>query len=266
MELELQRIQAGYGSHVVLDGLSLRIAHGKITALLGPNGCGKSTLLKVMARSLKPFSGRVLLDGRDIADTAPADLARVMALLPQVHQAPDEVTVQELVELGRFPHRSWKPFLSRQDRAVVEHVLELTQLRELRMRPVQSLSGGERQRAWIALTLAQEPKLLLLDEPTTFLDISHQFEVLELIRSLNQSQGITVALVLHDLNLAAACADTLVLLKDRNVHCTGTPSEVLTEENLRDVFHIQAHILRQPDGIPHCIVEGVAKSGMEAST
>ena len=264
MELELQNIRGGYGSKLVLEDLSLHIPSGQITTLLGPNGSGKSTLLKIIARTLPPFSGRVLLDGKDTTRIPHAELARVMAVLPQIHYAPEELNVQELVEMGRFPHRGWKPFLSKHDHEVVSHVLQLTQLEDLRTRPVRSLSGGERQRAWIALTLAQEPQILLLDEPTTFLDICHQLEVIELVRNLNRTQGLTVVMVLHDLNLAASCSDTLVMLKDRRIRCAGSPAEVLTPQNLRDVFQIEA-IVTQDNGRPHCIAQHPARSSKEVS-
>lgn len=256
MELEVCDIRGGYGARLVIDGVSFRVRSGSVVTLLGPNGSGKSTLLKMLGRILKPRSGGVLLDGKDVFSLDSAALARKMAILPQLHQAPDEITVEELVTLGRYPHRGWNFVMSARDREVVENVLAMARLQDFRDRPMNSLSGGERQRAWIAMTLAQEPELLLLDEPTTFLDINCQYEIIEIIRKLNRESGLTVVMVLHDLNLAAACSDQLVLLKDRRVHCGGAPAEVLTPEVLREVFRIETRIMMLEDGTPFCITTG----------
>ncbi len=259
MELEVREIKGGYGADLVIDGVSFTVRSGSVVTLLGPNGSGKSTLLKMLGRILKPRSGAVLLDGKEVFSLDSAALARKMAVLPQLHQAPGEITVEELVTLGRYPHRGWNFVMSSTDREAVERSLAMTRMTQFRDRPMNSLSGGERQRAWIAMTLAQEPELLLLDEPTTFLDISCQFEIVEIIRKLNRGSGLTVIMVLHDLNLAAACSDTLIMLKDRKIHCTGTPAEVLTPEILREVFQIEARIVMLEEGYPCCITTGSAR-------
>jgi len=259
MELEVREIKGGYGADLVIDGVSFTVRSGSVVTLLGPNGSGKSTLLKMLGRILKPRGGSVLLDGKELFSLDSAGLARKMAVLPQLHQAPGEITVEELVTLGRYPHRGWNFVMSSTDREAVERSLAMTRMTQFRDRPMNSLSGGERQRAWIAMTLAQEPELLLLDEPTTFLDISCQFEIVEIIRKLNRGSGLTVIMVLHDLNLAAACSDTLIMLKDRKIRCTGTPAEVLTPEILREVFQIEARIVMLEEGYPCCITTGSAR-------
>ncbi len=256
MNLEVRSLRAGYGATRVIDGVDFRVESGSVTALLGPNGCGKSTLLKVIARLLRPESGEVLLDGKSVWKFDTMDLARRLAVLPQFHHAPGETTVEELVEYGRYPRRKNGFVLSAHDREVINRVLAMTSLESLRKRPVRTLSGGERQRAWIALTLAQEPEVLLLDEPTTFLDVCCQFEVIDLIRRLNRECGITVLMVLHDLNLAASCADRMLLFKDGSIRHAGTPPEVMTPEILEEIFRIRAKVVLLPEGIPHCIPTG----------
>lgn len=256
MNLEVRSLRAGYGATRVIDGVDFRVESGSVTALLGPNGCGKSTLLKVIARILKPESGEVLLDGKSVWKFDTLELARRLAVLPQLHHAPGETTVEELVEYGRYPRRKNGFALSAHDREVIGRVLAMTSLESLRKRPVRTLSGGERQRAWIALTLAQEPEVLLLDEPTTFLDVCCQFEVIDLIRRLNRECGITVLMVLHDLNLAASCADRMLLLKEGSIRYSGTPQEVMTPEILEEIFRIRAGVVRLPDGTPHYIPTG----------
>ncbi len=259
MRLELKSLFAGYGAKLVLDGVSLDIPEKSIVTLVGPNGCGKSTLLKAVGRLLKPKHGTILLDGKAIRDYDTQTLARQMAILPQLHHAAGEITVAELVGFGRFPHRAGLGGINSHDREVIGEVLRLTRLEELRDRAVCTLSGGERQRAWIAMTLAQEPKLLLLDEPTTFLDIRCQFDVIELVRDLNQRLGITVLMVLHDLNLAARCSDQLITLKERKIRHIGTPLEILTPGILREIFEIESTIHLGGDGIPYCVPTGSVK-------
>ena len=259
MELEVCDIRGGYGAKLVIDGVSFQVRTGSVTTLLGPNGSGKSTLLKMLGRILKPRSGAVLLDGKELLSLDSAALARKMAVLPQLHQAPGEITVEELVTLGRYPHRGWDFVISSHDREVVARSLAMTRMTGFRDRPMDSLSGGERQRAWIAMTLAQEPELLLLDEPTTFLDISCQFEIIEIIRELNRKSGLTVVMVLHDLNLAAASSDQLIMLKDHRIRCCGTPAQVLTPELLREVFQIETRVMMLEGGIPCCITTGSAR-------
>ena len=259
MKLEVKELCGGYGAKLVLDGIDFEVEPGSVVSLLGANGCGKSTLLKMIGRILSPKSGTILLDGKSIRQFDTAELARRMAILPQLHHAPGDLTVAELVSCGRFPHKKGMPGLTQHDREMIEDALKMTRMDSMRDRPVGTLSGGERQRAWIAMTLAQEPKLLLLDEPTTFLDICCQFEIAELIRKLNRERGITVLMILHDLNLAAGCSDRLIMLKDRKIFCSGTPADVLTPENLRAVFGIESKIIPMDNGIPYCIAVGSAR-------
>lgn len=256
MKLEVHDLTAGYSGRPVLERIEFAVPEGSITTLLGANGSGKSTLLKVIGRLLKPKSGAVLLDGKRIHSMDTGALARELALLPQLHHAPGETTVRELVGFGRFPHRTGLGGLTGHDRAVVEETLARTRLTELAERRITTLSGGERQRAWIAMTLAQEPKLLLLDEPTTFLDIRCQYEITELVRDLNRSLGLTVVMVLHDLNLAARCSDRLITLKERELRHIGTVREIMRPEILREIFGIESEITIGRDGIPYCIPTG----------
>ena len=259
MKLEVKELCGGYGAKLVLDGIGFEVEPGSVVTLLGANGCGKSTLLKMIGRILSPKSGSILLDGKVIRQFDTTELARRMAILPQLHHAPGDLTVAELVSCGRFPHKKGMPGLTRHDREMIEDALKMTRMDSMRDRPLGTLSGGERQRAWIAMTLAQEPKLLLLDEPTTFLDICCQFEITELIRKLNRERGITVLMILHDLNLAAGCSDRLIMLKDRKIFCSGAPADVLTPENLRAVFGIESKIIPMDNGIPYCIAIGSAR-------
>ncbi len=257
MKLELDHIRAGYGGRVILNDVSFEVPEGGIVTLLGANGCGKSTLLKVIGRILRPQAGAALLDGKAVHRCDTLELAKKMAILPQLHHASGDLTVEELVTLGRFPHRRG-PF-DRRGNEVIEDIIARTRLDSLRQRSLSTLSGGERQRAWIAMTLAQEPKLLLLDEPTTFLDICCQFEIIELVEEWSRERGITVLMVLHDLNLAARCSDLLVTVKDRGIRQAGPPGEVLTPAMLRDIFEIEAEVRLDAGGIPYCVPTGSAR-------
>lgn len=263
MKLEVQNITAGYGTRLILNGIEFTVLQGSIITLLGSNGCGKSTLLKVIGRLMKPNSGLVVLDGREIHQLDTAELARKMAILPQLHHASGEITVRELVGFGRFPHRRGFGTMNEHDHEVIDDVLALTRLTELQNRRIATLSGGERQRAWIAMTLAQEPQILLLDEPTTYLDIRCQFEIIELVRDLKRRLGLTVLMVLHDLNLAARCSDQLITLKDRKICYAGTPKEILRPEILQEIFEIDAEIMTGTDGIPYFIPVGTIKQNRE---
>lgn len=259
-------LRVGYGDHAVIDGLALEIATGTITALVGPNGSGKSTLLKTLARLLKPSGGAVYLDGKAISSMPTAAIARDLAILPQGPSAPAGLTVRELVEQGRFPHVGALRMLRYQDHAAITAALELTGMREFAHRPIDGLSGGERQRAWVALTLAQETPILLLDEPTTFLDIGHQLEVLDLVRQLNQERAMTIVLVLHDLNQAARYSQRMVALQQGRVVADGAPKAVLTPVLLEQVFGVRANIVIDPaSGTPVCLPYAVvpAASGSD---
>jgi iron complex transport system ATP-binding protein len=257
--LAAHQLGVGYLERAVISDLSLDVQHGQITALVGPNGSGKSTLLKTLARLLKPNSGAVLLDGKAIHTLSTTEIARQMAILPQGPTAPHGLTVRELVEQGRYPHVGALRMLRTQDHAAIAQALELTDMTGFAHRPLDSLSGGERQRAWIALTLAQDTPVLLLDEPTTFLDIGHQLEVLELVAQLNRERGMTIVLVLHDLNQAARYAHRMLVLNQGQIAADGTPADVLTPELLAAVFGVRVNIVTDPaSGTPVCLPYGIA--------
>jgi iron complex transport system ATP-binding protein len=239
-------LSAGYGETDILHDLDLAVPPGKITVIVGANACGKSTLLRTMSRLLSPHQGHVLLDGKSIHKTPPRELARTLGLLPQSPVAPEGITVADLVSRGRHPHQNLFSRWTRKDDEAVDGALNATKTAELAERPMDELSGGQRQRVWIAMALAQETEVLLLDEPTTFLDISHQVEVLDLLTDLNHSRGTTIVMVLHDLNLAARYADYLVAMAEGRVHVFGRPEEVLTQENVRQVFGLQSRIIIDP--------------------
>ncbi len=244
--LEARHISSGYGERLIIDNLDLTIPPGRISVIVGANACGKSTLLRSMSRLLFPRAGQVLLDGRAIHTMRPRDLARTLGLLPQSPVAPEGITVADLVSRGRYPHQGLFSRWSRRDDEAVAAALSATGIADLAQRPVDELSGGQRQRVWIAMVLAQETELLLLDEPTTFLDISHQVEVLDLLTDHNQARGTTIVMVLHDLNLAARYADHLIAMVDGRIHMTGSPEEVLTEDNVRTVFNLDSRIITDP--------------------
>lgn len=253
MTIELRGVAAGYGRRRVLDDLSLSVADGEILALVGVNGSGKSTLLKVMARLLRPLSGGVYWNGSPVAEWSTSAWAKACAFLPQEHPHGRELTVEELVGHGRFPHRRAFRGLDRRDKEAVERALVRTRADGLRHRLVGTLSGGERQRAWLAMALAREPSLLLLDEPTTFLDVRGQCEMADLLRALNRETGLTIVLVLHDLNLAARCAHRLAVLKDRGLGYWGPPDAILTPAVLADAFGVSANVARAADGLPYYV-------------
>jgi iron complex transport system ATP-binding protein len=246
VRLAAERVTLAYDEHLVVRDLDLELTEGSFTAIVGPNGCGKSTLLRALGRLMRPTGGQVLLDGRAIARTPTREVARVLGLLPQAPVAPEGLTVADLVARGRHPHQSWLRQWSRDDEAVVAEALAWTDLADLAERGLDELSGGQRQRAWISMALAQGTDLLLLDEPTTYLDLSHQIDVLELVSRLHAERGRTVVVVLHDLNLAARYAERLVAMKDGALVASGTPAEVLTEQLLADVFDLEAQIVPDP--------------------
>ena len=253
-QLRAERLSAGYESRIVIDELSLTLPAGRMTAIVGANGSGKSTLLKAFARILKPLAGAVYLDGDAIHTTPTRELARRLSILPQGSQAPESLTVGELVSYGRYPHRRWLSVLDEEDRRVVTWALEATQITDLEHRPVNAISGGQQQRAWIAMTLAQGAHTLLLDEPTSHLDACHQLEAMELLAELNRDARKTVVLVLHDLNLAARYADHMIAVKNGGVVAAGAPSAVMKPETLLEVFGIAADIICDPrTGRPICI-------------
>jgi iron complex transport system ATP-binding protein len=244
--LEVAELELGYRERTVIESLSLTVPAGQVTAIVGPNACGKSTLLRSLARLLTPRHGHVLLDGQQIQRLRAKELARQLGLLPQSPIAPEGITVGDLVGRGRHPHQTIFSRWSHDDDLAVAAALEATQTIELVDRPVDELSGGQRQRVWIAMALAQQTDVLLLDEPTTFLDVSHQLEVLDLLTDLNRSRGTTIVMVLHDLNVAARYADHLIAMVDGRLHAAGSAEEVLTADNVRAVFGLDSQVIVDP--------------------
>lgn len=252
--LRAEGLTVGYGGTAILEEVSTAIPDGRITALIGANGSGKSTLLRTLGRVLEPLSGTVLLDGRDIATSPRKAVARILALLPQSPIAPDGLTVRQLCRFGRYPHKGLLSQPTPHDEEVVEQSLAAAGLLDLAERPLHRLSGGQRQRAWIAMALAQETPILLLDEPTTYLDIAHQIEVLQLLRQLNAEQGRTVVMVVHDLNHAAQYAHHIIAVANGAIHASGPPGSLLTPDLIRAVFGVSATVIPHPvDGSPLCL-------------
>jgi iron complex transport system ATP-binding protein len=262
--LHTDKLALAYDQTVIIEGMDVHIPSGKITALVGPNGCGKSTLLRGLARLLKPRAGAAFLDGKAIHRMPTRELATQLGILPQSPAAPEGLTVRELVAQGRYPHQSWFQQWSAGDEAAVAKALALTGMGDLAERPVDALSGGQRQRAWIAMTLAQETAVILLDEPTTYLDLSHQIEVLQLLERLNQEEGRTIVMVVHDLNHATRHAHHVVALRAGHVAAAGRPAEVVTPQLLRSVFGVEGAVIPDPrTGVPLCVAYGLADPAAE---
>lgn len=241
-----ESLHAGYEARRVLDGVDLTVAEGKLTVLLGPNGSGKSTLLKTLARTLTPSAGRVCLDGQDIHRRNTREVAQRLGILPQGPTAPEGLTVRQLVAMGRFPHqRLWRQN-AEQDARAVREAMDYVDVTDFAERSVDELSGGQRQRCWIAMVLAQETGLILLDEPTTFLDMKVQVDLLELLVRLAHDKGRTLLVVLHDLNLATAYADILIMMRQGRIEHSGPPETVFTSAHLKQVFDLDAHVIRDP--------------------
>lgn len=241
-----KQLDISYDEALIVKALDMQIPHGKITSIIGPNGCGKSTVLKAIGRILKPKNGMVYLSGDDIRKLSTKDIAKKMAILPQTPTAPSGLTVSELVAYGRFPHQRGFGKLTPEDKKIVQWALSVTKLKEFENREVDTLSGGQRQRVWIAMALAQQTDLILLDEPTTYLDLAHQLEVLELLHDLNRRQGCTIAMVLHDLNLAARFSDYMIAIRGGKIIKHGKPEEVMTAKVLKEAFSIDAQIVQEP--------------------
>ncbi|WP_099223865.1 ABC transporter ATP-binding protein [Listeria costaricensis] len=240
--IELQNVHFSRKKDFTLENINLIIPEGKITTLIGPNGSGKSTLLRLIMRLLKPDQGEIRLKSRPLADYSPKELAQEMTMLSQSPDGMLDVMTRDLVAYGRLPHKKWLDRIGEEDESVIDWALRVTNLTELAYRPLHTLSGGERQRAWLAMALAQKTPILLLDEPTTYLDIAHQLELLELLKKLNGEYGLTILLVLHDLNQAARYSDHIVTCADGRLVQSGTPHEVFTEALLKDIFHIRAEL------------------------
>ncbi len=258
LRLEGIGLSIGYGGTTVLDNVDLAIPTGEITILIGPNGCGKSTLLKTMARILTPAQGSVLLDGKDIHRLDTKSVAARLGLLPQGPIAPEGLTVRELVAQGRFPHQSLLRQWTRADEDAVNGAMDIAGITDFADRSVDTLSGGQRQRCWVAMVLAQETDLILLDEPTTFLDLKVQVDLMDLLAGLAHQRGRTLVIVLHELSLAAAYADYLVMMKEGHIVSAGTPDDIFTAARLKEVFGLNAKVLRDPDsGRLVCVPSGI---------
>jgi iron complex transport system ATP-binding protein len=252
--LQTELLEVAYGDKSIVKDLTIEIPKGKITALVGANGSGKSTILKTMARVMKPKNGMVLLDGKSIHKQSTKAVAKQLAILPQNPVAPEGLTVSELVAYGRYPHQKGFGTLTPYDKEVIAWAIEVTGMTDFEQRAVDQLSGGQRQRAWIAMALAQETETLFLDEPTTFLDMAHQLEVLMLLHKLNREENRTIVMVVHDLNHATRYADHMIAIKKGRVICEGSPADTVTADNLREVFNIEADVILDPrTGVPLCL-------------
>ena len=240
MNLTAENICVKIDGKEILRNVNYKFKSGKRTAIIGPNGAGKSTLLKVLCLLNEKFLGSVTLDDKNIREFGRKNLARVMAILPQERDAPQDTTVRQLVSFGRFPHKKFFSGESAEDEAAIKNALELTKLTDFENRQVASLSGGERQRAWLAMTLAQRPKILLLDEPTTYLDIAHQLEVMDIIADVNKKFSTTIIMVLHDINHARLYSDEVLIIKDKKIFAAGEPLKILTAQTLSEVFNVKA--------------------------
>jgi iron complex transport system ATP-binding protein len=245
--LSVENLKVRLSSREIIHDFSMTVERGKIHSIIGPNGSGKTTLLRAISRNLRPARGIVYLNGSNLRRMPSKVIARQMAVLSQVHNGMSDVSVRELVAYGRFAHREWWRGNSSDDNGIVDWALERTNITEFENQKINTLSGGERQRAWIAMAIAQKPEILLLDEPTTFLDISHQIEVLELIAGLNREEKITILMVLHDINHAAQYSDEIIVMKEGALYSRGKPEEIIDPSVMRDVFNIEASIYRDEE-------------------
>lgn len=244
--LEAKGLSLSYGTVPIFKDLSVNIPKGEITVLIGSNGCGKSTLLRSLARLLNPQKGTIVLDGHELAKLPTKEIAKRLAILPQGPSAPEGLTVLQLVKQGRYPYQSWLQQWSQEDERMVRMALEETGMTEYSERTVDSLSGGQRQRAWIAMTLAQGTDTVLLDEPTTYLDLTHQVEVLDLLYELNEKESRTVVMVLHDINLACRYAHNMIAVKNGAIWAQGKPEDIVTEAMIKGVFDLDCQVLKDP--------------------
>jgi iron complex transport system ATP-binding protein len=265
--ISTKALTLSYGENPIIDELDLEIPKGEITVFIGSNGCGKSTLLRSIARLMKPKSGSILLDGEAIAKLPTKEIAKKMAILPQAPIAPEGLTVLQLVKQGRYPYQSWFKQWSEEDEEKVMHALNATGVEHLKERPVDSLSGGQRQRAWIAMILAQDTDTILLDEPTTYLDMTHQIEILDLLFELNEKENRTIVMVLHDLNLACRYAHNIVAIKDKKIFAQGKPEFVVNCSLVKNVFQMDCEVTVDPlFGTPLCIPHGKGRCVLKAGS
>lgn len=244
--ISCKNLKVGYEEKVIIENLSLSINKGEVVSIIGPNGCGKSTLLKTLSRIIKPMSGGIYIQNESIKNLKSKHISQKVCLLSQHNDAPGDLTVEELVYFGRIPHKKWYESKTKSDEEIVNWAIENTGLKRYKNTPINSLSGGERQRAYIAQALCQKPDILLLDEPTTYLDISYQLEVMELVREINEKFNITIVMVLHELNQASKYSDRLVIMKDGEIVSDGCPKEVINKETIKQVYKIECVIDNDP--------------------
>lgn len=248
----IEELSVGYERNIIFENLNASIELGKITTIIGPNGCGKSTLLKTIGRILKKENGQIFLQEQDLQTLSTKEIAKRLAILSQSPSAPSQLKVGELISYGRYPHRKNVNRLTEQDIEIINWAMEVTHTSEFESRELAQLSGGQRQRVWLAMALAQKTDILLLDEPTTYLDMAHQIEVLKIVKKLNEEHGCTIVMVLHDINQAARFSDTIIAMRDGEVIASGPPKEIMTQCVLKDVFQITANII-EDKAIPVCI-------------
>ncbi|HDK7156654.1 TPA: ABC transporter ATP-binding protein [Clostridium botulinum] len=246
--INIQDFTIGYNNKVIVKNFNLKVYKGDMLTIIGPNGSGKSTVLKAIGRLLKPMEGIIHLDGKLLWDMSNKDIAKEMACLSQHNSAPKDMTIRRIVGFGRNPHKAWFESLNKEDEEIIDWALENTNLKHMENKKITSVSGGERQRAWLAMALAQKPKVLLLDEPTTYLDINNQIEILELVRQLNKNLKLTVVMVLHDLNQAAKYSNRVLVLKNGEIQALGKPEEILNKKLIRDVYSVDMNILKNQFG------------------
>lgn len=251
-----KNIQLAYGDRIIINNIDLDIKKGEVVSIIGTNGCGKSTLLKALSRALPCKNGNIQLEGEDIHNIKNKEFAKKLAFVSQNNEIPEDITVYDFIMYGRVPHKKWYELYNDKDREIVEWAIDICRLDKFRDRKVMSLSGGERQKVWIAMVLAQKTEVLLLDEPTTYLDICHQFEIMELVKKLNLELGITIVMVLHDLNQAAQYSNRIIVLKDGEKYREGKPLDVLTPQLIKDVYRVEA-VMEIEDNVPYFKLKGI---------
>lgn len=255
--LKAKNVFSGYDKKIIVNGIDIELPKNKISVIIGANACGKSTLLKTLARLINPISGEVVLDDKKLGDIPPKQLAKVLGLLPQSPVVPEGITVADLVGRGRFPYQSFLKGLGKKDYEAIEEALDIMGISDLANRCVDELSGGQRQRVWIAMALAQQTDILLLDEPTTYLDITYQIEILDLLTDLNKKRGTTIVMVLHDINLSARYADYIFAVYQGKLVSQGKPNEIITESLIKKVFDLDCFVMKDPvSGSPFIVPKG----------